>query len=193
MMVELGGGTNPHPRADIVIDLHHPKNAPNQDASISHWCYEEHRGKYSRILDSTADEVYASHFIEHVPKGPHLILVMNEAWRVLKSGGTLTLIMPIVGYTDVVGQPHVVASYQPWADPTHVGAWWLPEGLRYFTGEIGVEADYGIRQWGPLGGWITWAEADSILATDLELQTGPWRSWWSVRAGWEGVARLVKP
>src|ERR1044071_8447624 len=51
-----------------------------------------------------ADEVFCSHFIEHVVD---LIAFMNEVWRVMKSGGTATFVAPY--YTSV------------WAiqDPTH--------------------------------------------------------------------------
>lgn len=189
MMIELGGGTNPHPRADVVIDLHHPRNAPPQDATVAPW-RRMHRadnlGWDLAIGDGYADEVYASHFMEHVPHGQPLINVMNEAWRVLRPGGTFTMKLPLVGYTN----PHSGApesnqiGWQPWADPTHVSYWWFPEALLYFCeGPFKPHANYGIHTWAPLGPYVT----------DVEIDLAEAGSWWSVRGGWEGYARLVKP
>ena len=89
MLIDLGGGTLPHPRADIVIDLHHPKNVPAQDATRIPWHTDD-----LYLADGVADEVWASHFMEHIPRGQPLINVMNEAWRVLREGGTFTMILP---------------------------------------------------------------------------------------------------
>ena len=54
--------------------------------------------------DSYADEVYCSHFIEHVSD---LVAFINELWRILKPGSAATFVAPY--YTSV------------WAiqDPTH--------------------------------------------------------------------------
>jgi SAM-dependent methyltransferase len=198
MLVELGPGTNPHPKATVGIDLHHPIKAPSQNAAQTPWevfpaSYAEavnEDGLPMRIKSGTADEVYCSHFMEHVHRGQPLINVMNEAWRVLKPGGTFTMILPLVGYTDPFsGEPrsnHI--GWQPWADPTHVNYWWFPEALWYFCeGPFKPHANYGIETWGPMGGWISEAEATQ----ELSRSTG--RSFWSVRSGWEGVARLLKP
>lgn len=210
MLLELGGGTNPHPRADVIIDLHHPKNAEPQDASVTPWKIgEEWRYPSGRTVcgvwgdgtlmaaDDSVDEVYASHFMEHVPHGQPLINVMNEAWRVLRPGGTFTMIMPLVGYTGPGGAPiKQDIGWQPWADPTHVSYWWLPEALLYFTeGPFKPAADYGISIWGPLGQMVP---ADFATASLNDHRRTPMAalthdSFWSVRQGWEGIARLMKP
>lgn len=187
MMLELGGGTLPHPRADVVIDLHHPRNAPAQDATVTPWqAYGEDRW----LADGAVDEVYASHFMEHIPKGQPIIDVMNEAWRVLRPGGTFTIVLPLVGWTSPHdGTGHLVNGWQPYADPTHVQPWWLPESLLYFCeGPFKPNADYGIRTWARLGDWI---EPERV-PNDWLLRGGG-ESFWTVREGWEGVARLVKP
>lgn len=201
MLVELGGGTRPHPRADVIIDLHHPKGCHAQDAAVTPWTrwvpgWDGDPGGPIPLGIECADEIYASHFMEHIPRGAPLIAVMNEAWRVLKPGGTFTMILPLVGYTDpATGAPmsnHI--GWQPWADPTHVNYWWFPEALLYFCeGPFKANADYGIRTWAPLGPYI-----DPGIATHDGLTESPHSgqlptSWWSVRDGWEGVARLVKP
>jgi hypothetical protein len=135
--------------------------------------------------------------MEHIPRGQPLIDVMNEAWRVLKPGGTFTMIMPLVGYTDPMdGSPqssHI--GWQPWSDPTHVNFWWFPEALMYFCeGPFKPLADYGMRIWGPLGPFVSDHHASMYLQfqqQDSVMLNA--ESWWSVRSGWEGVARLTKP
>lgn len=186
MLIDLGGGTKPHPRADVVIDLHHPKNAECQDATRTPW------SALPRLTDGIADEVYASHFMEHIPRGQPLIDVMNEAWRVLKPGGTFLMLMPLVGYNDY-GSGRMVSNWQPYADPTHVNYWWLPEALLYFCpGHFSAHADYGLRMWAPLGDRLSEEDlTDRVLRH--QYQQRPAESFWGVRGGWEGVAQLVKP
>src|SRR5262249_27610034 len=141
------------------------------------------------------DDAYCSHFIEHVPKGTPLITVMNEVHRVLKPGGSFTLVMPIVGYTDPFsGGPlssHI--GWQPWAGPAHVSFWLLPEAFLYFCeGPYKPNADYGMKIWAPLGSY----QPEDVVSTLLEaerLHPAGHESFWSVRNGWEGVVRLVRP
>jgi len=200
MLIDLGGGTAPHPRASVVIDLHHPVASDSQDAGTTPWtCF--HAGavasRNAPMNSGVFTEVYASHFMEHIPRGQPLINVMNEAWRVLKPGGTFTMILPLVGYTDpATGQPmsdHI--GWQPWSDPTHVNYWWFPEALMYFCeGPFKPLADYGISIWAPMGPYIDDHKASMFLnfQRSNEVALGV-ESWSSVREGWEGVARLVKP
>lgn len=199
MLIDLGGGTLPHPRADIVIDLHHPMNAPAQDAAVIPWhgniSPRQHNVSFP-LQDGVAHEVYSSHFMEHVPRGQPLINVMNEAWRVLKPGGTYTMIFPIIGYTDpTTGNPqsnHI--GWQPWADPTHVNYWWMPEGLHYFTGgPWSAHADYGIKAWEPIATFLDEHTASDELATYHRTNTQRYPSFWSIRSGWEALCRMRKP
>lgn len=186
MLVELGGGTRPHPRADIIIDIHHPKNAPAQDASVTPWIVSptapEGTVVGNHLAANCADEVYSSHFMEHIPRGKPLIDVMNEAWRILKPGGTFTMVVPLVGFTSPTGAGQLINGWQPYADPTHVNFWWFPEALLYFCeGPFKPNADYGIKVWSQLGGYVINANEDTP------------GSWWSVRHGWEGITKLIKP
>lgn len=179
MLVELGGGLNPHPNADIIIDTRHPLNCPAQDATVTPWIGSDG----NPIPDASVDRVYCSHFLEHITAGQNKINVFNEAWRILKSGGVFDMIMPLVGYTDPNnGQPqssHI--GWQPWADPTHVGFWWFPESLMYFCeGNFKPHANYGISVWSYLGPYTS---------EPMSRQDGGW----CVNNGWEGLARMVKP
>lgn len=194
MLVELGGGTNPHPRADIVIDLHHPKGCAAQNAEITPWLGADG----NPIPDNSVDEIWSSHFMEHVHKGQPLIDVMNEAHRILKPNGTYTMTLPLVGFTNpTTGLPDEdKIGWQPWSDPTHVSYWWFPESISYFCeGQFNsqVGANYGMNLWAPLGGVATPAQAIQMLQQGGAVSAFNQQSFWSILRGWEGVARIVKP
>jgi SAM-dependent methyltransferase len=207
ILVELGGGLNPHPEADVVIDKAHPVGSWRQDVTHTPWHVDDvfavtrsdvgmyHDGVGYVLGDDCVDQVYASHLMEHVPKGDLLVAVMNEAWRILRPGGVFTIIVPLIGWTSPTARPeaidrhHWVARPEAWADPTHVSHWWFPESLHYFTGQIAPAADYDLRPWEPV------TAVDSDHAAILLDDPGAGLGWWTVRGadGWEGVARLVKP
>jgi len=99
------------PPADVLWDL-----------SVSPWPWD----------DSTVDHILASHIVEHLPDK---IRTMNEAWRVLKPGRRLEIIVPT---TDGRGA---------WQDPQHC-SFWTPNDLWYYeAGNIHRErfgVHYGI-------------------------------------------------
>lgn len=195
MILELGGGTNPHPEANVIIDTRHPRYAPTQDATVTPWmqCRRLYSGMADPIPDDSVDAIVSSHFLEHIPKGDPIISVMNEAHRVLRPGGTFTAIFPLVGYTDPVGGGHLVQSWHAYADPTHVQGWWLPESALYFCdGPFKPHADYGISTWAALGPFKS--DTDPAYFTPgLAWPVDGTDSFYSVRGGWEGVLRMVKP
>ena len=72
--------------------------------------------------DSSVDEVWCSHFFEHIP-GPTRIPFMDELWRILKVGGKATIITPYY------------SSMRAVQDPTHA---WPPiceASYLYFNAE----------------------------------------------------------
>ena len=101
------------PPADVVTDL------------CLRWPWE----------DSTVDEIYAHDVFEHLwdrasgRMGNHgKIWALNEAWRVLTSGGKLDMAVPSVILSDGRMNPGA------FADPTHV-SFWTPDDRYYFLEE----------------------------------------------------------
>jgi hypothetical protein len=98
--------------------------------------------------DSSVDEIYAADIFEHIGDCSHSerescqkcwpedarpgmrrhwsgrIHTMNEAWRVLKPGGLLTMICP-----------DAAKGAGQWQDPQHVTPW-TPNGLQYFCVDL---------------------------------------------------------
>lgn len=106
------------PPADVITDLSQP------------WPW----------ADSSVDDIFAGDIFEHLPSKIH---TMNEAWRVLRPGGVLHLVVPT---TDGRG------AFQ---DPTHV-SFWTPNDLIYYThgdahrerfgGHYGVSARFIVKK-----------------------------------------------
>lgn len=186
-LLDVGGGLNPHKSATMVLDTTNPVGCPPQSATSVPW-----QGMNGPIEDNFFDEVFASHVLEHIPQGDPIITVMNEAWRVLKPGGVLTMIIPLVGYTTPDSGFVQVKGYTPWADPTHVSYWWFPERLYYFTEGSYLHTygqHYGLKPWAPLGTMVG-GTYDRFFEPPIEDE---FKTCWGVRGGWEGFARLVKP
>lgn len=80
------------------------------------------------------DHVSAVHVVEHLP---NLIHFMNEAWRVLKPGGSLYIETPLAG----------VNPDLEFSDPTHVRCYRIHTFANYFSLE-GIEAfGYTDKAW----------------------------------------------
>jgi len=69
------------------------------------------------FVDSSVDEFYASHFLEHIV---NLIPLMNECWRCLKPNGKFEIIVPLA------------PSRGAFDDPTHV-RFFGEATFKYFT------------------------------------------------------------
>lgn len=125
---DLGAGNNKQegfrgvdimPGSDIVADLNKP------------W-------KFAK--DNSVDELYCSHFVEHVDDLMHFF---NEAHRVLKPGCNLTIIAPYY------------SSVRCWQDPTHKHAisensllyynkaWREQNGLQHYPITADFDFSYG--------------------------------------------------
>lgn len=77
--------------------------------------------------DSSVDEIFARDVFEHLPSK---LATMNEAHRVLRSGGRLRLIVP------------TVQGYGAFQDPTHV-SFWTPNDLKYYTAGVAERVRFG--------------------------------------------------
>lgn len=101
--------------------------------------------------DASVERIHAHDVFEHIDNAEFRgnrgkIFVMNEAWRVLKSGGLLDLAVPCVQLSDGRLNPGA------FADPTHV-SFWTADDKYYFcepwnnpAGERGrLGPAYGIR------------------------------------------------
>lgn len=155
LMVDIGGGTSAAP-GYLNLDPHH---------GVGQWCRRIQDG--IPLDNESVVAVRASHVMEHIPAGADRIFVMNEAHRVLVSGGTFEIIVPVVG-----AYGRLCGGWQAFADPTHVSYWYYPESWQYFCegNPMGVNADYGCRLWMPL------------RPDDMEL-----------RGGWEARVVMRKP
>lgn len=164
ILLEIGGGANRYGESTDVIDPVHPYSVMpdlepllRRKAQAIPWPFE----------DNEVTHIYAAHVMEHIPSGTDRINVFNECFRVLQPGGYFDIIVPLVGWTDSDGNGHLVNSWHPYADPTHVSYWWFPESLLYFCeGDFKAHAEYGIQSW--------------------RLES------WKVNHGFEGLARLQK-
>ena len=86
---------------------------------------------------SSVDHIYASHFLEHLTNEAAAEF-MAEAWRVLKVGKTVEIIVPYV------------LSHDGWQDPTHK-SFWVWERALYFTNHMrhlkyGYESRFIIKE-----------------------------------------------
>lgn len=130
MNLEIGGGTLAGPGWINLDPAHGSGPEWTRYAQDTPW----------PAADNSVDAIRASHVMEHIPAGADRLAVMNEAHRVLRSGGTLEIIVPVV-MTD--GTPQ---SWKPYADPTHV-SFWCWESFHYFDGSFPANADYGLKYW----------------------------------------------
>jgi SAM-dependent methyltransferase len=92
--------------------------------------------------DNTVDKVWCRDFLEHIPKGVYLeregrmyypiVQLMNEVWRILKTGGTFESLTPCYPHAEV---------HQ---DPTHLSVW-TENSMGYFTGKYPIAKIYGVK------------------------------------------------
>ena len=81
--------------------------------------------------DSSVDEIYCDNVLEHIGPNDDFIFVLNEFYRVLKSGGRATIIVPD-------GR-----SQAAWQDPTHQRAF-VPRSVLYWNQDLAWPGLYGI-------------------------------------------------
>jgi SAM-dependent methyltransferase len=115
--MRLNLGCNDDHRAGYVnVDQCPPANQI-ADLRLAPWPWQ----------DSSVEEILAHDIFEHLPSK---IQTMNEAWRVLRPGGRLDLIVP------------TVAGPGAFQDPPHC-SWWTKNDRFYFCGEFPEHARFG--------------------------------------------------
>lgn len=120
--LDVGGGTSPMP-GYVNVDPVHGEGE-----------YRVAMPTHLPLASAAVDAIRCSHVMEHIPAGGPRIDTMNEFHRLLKPGGKLLIIVPVIG------------TWHAIADPTHV-SFWVPESFHYFTGVQKANAEYGIRPW----------------------------------------------
>ena len=90
------------------------------------------------FADSSVAEIYCDNVLEHIGPNDDFIFVLNEFYRVLKPGGTATIIVPD-------GR-----SQAAWQDPTHQRAF-VPRSALYWNQDLqwpklyGITADFDVE------------------------------------------------
>ena len=104
--IDLAPAARPHVRADLRLGI--------------------------PLVDDAVDTLRANDFFEHLTP---LVPVFNECWRVLRTGGRLTLAVPRFPHTDAV------------KDPTHVSFFVVETFTEYLCAPDWNVRLYGLRTW----------------------------------------------
>lgn len=88
--------------------------------------------------DNSIDEIYAKHFIEHIPQ-PKVIFTFNEIYRILKVNGVFEIFVP------------PSTGRGAYCDPTHL-SFWNDMSFRYYdmrwcrelSQSYGIDCDFKI-------------------------------------------------
>ena len=82
------------PGVDWVVDLSETVWVIKSEIEgLNHIDGDAKNPVWSMLLDASVSEIHASHFVEHLTAEQRVRFV-NEAYRVLKPGGTVTIITP---------------------------------------------------------------------------------------------------
>lgn len=82
------------------------------------------------FYDNFFDEVYCSGVLEQILKNDDLVHVMNEMYRVLKSEGVATIVVPSARYSNAFRDPHDCRQF-------------TEETFNYFVKDHQLYRDYG--------------------------------------------------
>jgi len=128
-MVKLILGCGPHhvrQQGEVLLDrIKFPNVDIKHDLDVHPWPFEK----------NYADGIVAVHVVEHLRN--LLIPFMNEAWRVLKPGGSLYLETPLAG----------VDPDMDYADPTHIRCYRIHSFVNYLSPEGVHRFGYTDRAW----------------------------------------------
>lgn len=168
-LLQVAGLGAPDPRAAAVVPVNMAASPPWR---VGRPLRPIRPGSYRAV---SADGV-----LHRIARGPDLLAVMAEAHRVLQPGGTITFTVPLAGWSLPDGT-WSRGGPRAWSDPLQSLPWWLPhQVVEWFVD--GGAVRMGTPAWEMLGGYVPYGEIDWASPT-----------FWSVREGWEGVVRLVRP
>lgn len=143
---DLGCGRNKQP-GFIGVDLYSPDADIKADLMETPW-------KFAK--DNSASEIFASHFLEHIPHGTRWRF-MEECYRVLKPEGIMRIFVPNWkserAYGDMTHQwPPVVAMFffylhRPWreANKLNYGPYDLKCNFEHAAGPTSISPDFSAR------------------------------------------------
>ena len=107
--------------------------------------------------DETVDEIHCSHFVEHLTR-EEWVPFFNEAWRVLKPGKMLRVIVPHWSHACAYGDPTHKSFLSEWV------AHYLDKNWRSFNApHTGYTCDFTFEV---AGSWDDWL---SIRAEDTKI------------------------
>jgi SAM-dependent methyltransferase len=166
----LGCGHGPKPDCVNLDIVSGPRVDIVQDVTDVPWCWPDGEP----IEDEHFSSIQCSHVLEHIPHRifaisrvtgeltilpmDGLVMVMNEAWRVLKPGGVMDICVPHAG------------NGRAYQDPTHV-RFFVAETWAYFgtPKEMPQRTRKEIDEW--MGGSYLQAETEFIIETNEVLET----------------------
>lgn len=70
-------------------------------------------GEVWPIEDGACQEIYCSGVLEQILLNSDLVFVMNQAHRVLESGGVMTVIVPSAKFSNAFKDPHDIRQFTP--------------------------------------------------------------------------------
>lgn len=120
-------------------------------------------------LDSTVDEIFSSHFVEHLT-GPERVGFFNEIYRVMKPGATAHVITPHWSHACAYGDP----THQ-WPPMSEWMVYYLNRQWRDMNApHTGYTCDFAFQF---AGSWDPWLEPKNIEFRGFAMNryTNSWR------------------
>jgi len=161
LVVDLGAGDNPHPDADVGVDIREDAQIQytGVDLGVDEWPFD----------DNSVNRIYSADFLEHVPRD-NLDHLWKELSRVLEPGGLASFTTPLAG------------GFRAQSSPTHRG----PGGFN-----PKMERAFNDAEWShfPLTA-SAWAEMMAFRIVTFRVDSGPYAAQLIKIPGMEGHVHL---